>query len=263
MLCLVNKVLMALVLVVVVLLVVVGFGAFRPEDQEQPVPSAVVTAPAGGTVPVPGAEGVSFGTPKKSAHFENSTPAHGTTLAVPPVNVVLDVNFDLVPGSFISVMSGGKEYGVGDTVVDASKLAMRRAVDPAAPDGLYEVSYTGCWPDRSCHDGRFQFAIARSQQSSYQDATAERAVTIHLKNIAFAPAEIRIRRGTTVTWVNDDVVEHYVNTDAHPAHTYYPAQNSRVLKTGETFRLAFAAPGIYPYHCSAHADVMRGVLVVE
>jgi plastocyanin len=96
-----------------------------------------------------------------------------------------------------------------------------------------------------------------------QDATSERAVTIHLKDIAFAPAEIRIRRGTTVTWINDDAVDHYVNTDAHPSHTYVLGQNSKVLKSGESFQFSFANPGIYPYHCSAHADVMRGVLLVE
>lgn len=257
-----SKVLVVLVLAVAVLLVVVGFGVFRSGDQEQPVPGAVATAPSLRTAPAPGA-GASFSTPKKSAHFESSTPAHGATLAAPPVNVVIDVNFDLVAGSSISVMGGGKEYDVGDTVVDANKLAMRRAVDPTAPDGLYEVTYKGCWPDRSCHDGRFQFAVRRSQQSSYRDATPERAVTIHLQDIAFAPAEIRIRRGTTVTWINDDAVDHYVNTDAHSSHTYFPGQNSKVLKTGESFQLAFATPGIYPYHCSAHADVMRGAVIVE
>ena len=261
---LMSKTLVAFVLAGALLLIVIGFGVFRSGKQEQPASggSVAVTVPSGATEPVSGAV-VSFSTPKKSAHFESSTPAHGTTLAAPPVNVVIDVNFDLTGGSSISVMGGGKEYGVGDTTIDTGTLAMRRAVDPAAPDGIYTVAYTACWPDGSCHDGHFQFAISRSQRSSYQDSTTERAVTVHLKDIAFAPAEIRIRRGTTVKWVNDDLVEHYVNTDAHPSHTYHQAQNSRVLRAGETFQLAFARPGVYPYHCSAHADVMRGVLIVE
>lgn len=213
--------------------------------------------------PVSGPSSVAFGTPKKSAHFESSTPAHGTTLPAPPTNVAIDVNFDLASKSSISIMSGGKEYGTGSTSVDTNKLAMRRVMDPSAPDGLYTVTYRACWPDKTCHDGHFQFAIDRTKTSAALDLRGQSAVTVNLKDIVFVPPTIRIRRGTTVKWVNDDTVEHYVNTDAHPSHTYFPTQNSRSLKKGDTFSVAFADPGAYPYHCSAHADTMRGLILVE
>ncbi len=63
--------------------------------------------------------------------------------------------------------------------------------------------------------------------------------------------------------MNDEGAEHYVNTDSHPAHTYYPAQNSNALKQGDQFVAPFTQPGIYPYHCSAHAGVMTGTILVQ
>lgn len=268
-----NKTLVLLLLGLAILLVVVGLVALRPGAREQTVPIATAPVPVADdradapppvvtTRPTP-VPAVSFGTPNKSAHFESSTPAHGTLLAAPPVNVVIDVNFDLTAPSSISITSGGKEYGVGATTIDANKLAMRRAVDAAAPDGYYLVKYTACWPDKSCHHGQFEFAVDRTQVSSAMDLRGTTAVTVDLKDIAFHPAVIRVSRGATITWTNRDAVEHYINTDAHPSHTYFPEQNSRVLTTGATYATAFRTPGAYPYHCSAHADVMRGMILVE
>ncbi|MBI2594270.1 hypothetical protein HYW39_01075, partial [Candidatus Curtissbacteria bacterium] len=66
-----------------------------------------------------------------------------------------------------------------------------------------------------------------------------------------------------VVWVNNDSVEHYVNTDSHPAHTYYLEQNSRVLGQGDTYSLTFNTEGIYPYHCSAHEASMKASILVD
>lgn len=204
-----------------------------------------------------------FSNPKKSAHYESNTPEHGTILPAPPVNVVIDVNFDLSQKSSISITSGGKEYGTGDTIIDQSKLAMRRKVDGGALDGLYTVSYTACWPDKTCHDGQFQFAIDRTRSSEYEDMRGKKEITISISDIAFAPKMVRISKGTKVIWRNDEAVGHYVNTDPHAGHTYYPKQNSQLLNKGDTYSVMFDEIGFYPYHCSAHAANMTASLLVE
>lgn len=232
-----------------------GCGGYNGTSVEQKAPATSTS----GT----GQEPVAFGLPKKAAHYESNTPAHASTLPAPPINVVIDFNFDLAPPSSISVTSKGKEYGTGETVIDDSKLAMRRAVDPQAPDGLYEVAYTACWPDGSCHDGNFQFAIDRSLASTFTDMRNQPEVTIRQSDISFQPDKVIISKGTKATWVNDDNVEHFVNTDSHPAHTYYLPMNSRGLAPGATFSLTFTEPGAYPYHCSAHADQMTGMILVQ
>lgn len=205
----------------------------------------------------------SFSNPKKAAHYESNTPEHGSTLAGVPVNIVIDFNFDLAPGSEIQILSGGKDYGQAETKIDEGGLAARRDLNPDAPDGLYTVEYKACWADGSCHDGNFQFRIDRSLAANFTDLRSQKEVAIELKNIAFNPQTVRIGKGTKVTWVNIDDFEHTVNTDIHPAHTYYPLQNSRTLNNGDTYSVTFDNPGIYLYHCTPHATTMRGQILVD
>jgi plastocyanin/methionine-rich copper-binding protein CopC len=248
----------------IVIFAIIGTASWvvlREEKPKQPATNAVAPTPA----PAPGAtpQQFTFATPKKGAHFETSTPAHGTVLSSVPPTVVLDFNFDLASNSTIKIMKDGKDYGTGDTSVDAGKLGLRRAMDPSAPDGLYTVTYDGCWPDRTCHDGQFQFAIDRSLLTSYEDKRGQAEITVRMSEMKFKPANLRISKGTKITWVNDEAVEHYVNTDSHPAHTHEPGLNSRALAKGASFSYTFDKVGAYPYHCSAHAANMTGAIVVE
>jgi len=204
-----------------------------------------------------------FENPKKSAHYESNTPAHGSILAGVPINIVIDFNFDLAKPSEIQILKDGVDFGLGETIIDTSKLTLRRSVNKDAADGLYTVKYKACWPDGSCHDGSFQFAIDSISARSYIDETGKKEVTISLSSLKFDPQNIRISKGTKVTWVNNEEVEHYINTDSHPAHTYFLAQNSKALKKGESFSLVFDQIGIYPYHCSVHPSSMTGNLLVE
>lgn len=204
-----------------------------------------------------------FTEPKKSAHYESNTPEHGAILAGVPVNVVIDFNFDLVKGSDIKIEMSGRNYGAGETMIDANKLSMRRKMDPASLDGLYTVSYKACWADGSCHDGQFQFKIDRLSASDFSDMTAKKEVKINLQNTAFSPAKVKVSKGTRVTWENLDSIIHTVNTNSHPAHTYYLNQNSKDLKKGDTYSVTFNESGIYLYHCTPHATFMHGQILVE
>ncbi len=221
------------------------------------LPGTTGTSPA--AMPTPA---FAFGIPKKSAHYESNTPAHEMVLAGVPINMVIDFNFDLHDKSEIRILKDGTDYGAGPTTVDPNRLTLRRAMDPSSPDGLYTVTYDACWPDGSCHDGAFQFAIDRGLAAGFTDLTGQGAVTVVIRDLAFTPADIIISPGTNVTWINEDTVDHSVNTDSHPAHTYYPPQNSRVFPPGESHSAVFMTPGIYPYHCSVH-PFMRGAILVQ
>lgn len=246
------------VVTVLIVAVVAGGLVWRARQTEEGTPpssaaSLTKRAPTGAKLPPP----------KKVPHFETSTPAHGAVLAGGPINVAIDVNFDLRTPSSISVTRDGVEFTTGETVIDPNQLTMRRAVQPDAPDGTYRVTYQACWPDKSCHDGSFSFVIDRSQANAYTDLTNQSAVTVHLNDVQFNPMKLRVSRGTTISWVNDDPIEHFVNADQHPAHSYHLAQNSRGLKQGDTYTVTFDTAGLYPYHCSAHASTMAGSILVE
>lgn len=204
-----------------------------------------------------------FGDATYVPHYVSNTPNHADSLAAVPVNVVIDVDFDLAAPSSISIKNGDTEYGTGETTVDASKLAMRRTMDPAAPDGVYTIAYKACWPDASCHNGTFRFEIDRTLAEYYEDERDKDSVAITMSDLTFDPIEIRVSKGTTVTWTNEEDETHYVNVDPHPGHTYFPAFNSRALAKGGTYSFTFEQAGYYPYHCSQHPDDMVGTIVVE
>jgi len=250
-------------IVVSVLLVAFLAGASlflmnRNNTEEEDVPEIISPDNSSDSAP----QSFTFSNPKKSAHYESNTPEHAAILAAAPINIVINFNFDLASPSSISITKDGQEYTTGDLIIDSNKLTMRKAFDVNAPDGIYKVIYNACWPDRTCHDGSFEFAINRETASTYEDMTSVQEVEIKMSDIMFKPKNIKISRGTRVTWVNDESIAHYVNTDSHPAHTYHKQQNSSALNLGDKYSTVFSSPGIYPYHCSAHADVMTGNIIV-
>ncbi|MGI8828573.1 MAG: cupredoxin domain-containing protein [Candidatus Limnocylindria bacterium] len=88
-------------------------------------------------------------------------------------------------------------------------------------------------------------------------ATPVRAATEHAVEIvdfAFAPAELTITAGDSVTWTNLDVV-------AHTA-TAAGAFDSGNLEQGESYRLTFTTPGTYDYLCTPHPSMTGRIVVV-
>jgi len=83
------------------------------------------------------------------------------------------------------------------------------------------------------------------------------SVTVELKDIQFRPKGIRVKPGTTVTWVNNDPVIHNVR------QVESAFLSPDVLPPGETFSYTFDTPGGYRYQCTYHHPNMNGVVIVE
>ena len=205
----------------------------------------------------------SFNNAVKTPHWVDNVPTSNTILPGVPVNVIINFNFDLYEGSKIIIENDGIQYNTGDATIDENNLTLRVGMDPESPDGLYEVRYSACWPDGSCHDGSFEFAIDSKMSENLVDLRGSNEVTINMENISFDMPQIIIDKGTTVTWVNLEDAGHYINTDPHPGHNYYPEQNSELLSKGDSYYMSFDMPGLYPYHCSAHYSTMQGMILVE
>ena len=91
-------------------------------------------------------------------------------------------------------------------------------------------------------------------QTGSGGTTAAGSVTVHISNFAFVPAEITIRQGTTVTWVNDDSVPHLIRMSGKP--------DSQQLGKGDTYSYTFTdAPGEYDYSCGIHPSMHGKVMV--
>jgi plastocyanin len=80
---------------------------------------------------------------------------------------------------------------------------------------------------------------------------------------AFRPAEITVRAGETVRWVNDDATYHTVTSTRSLARRVPDGRFTAVLDAaGATFSRTFTQPGRYPYFCQPHAEFMAGVIQV-
>src|SRR3989344_3277028 len=79
---------------------------------------------------------------------------------------------------------------------------------------------------------------------------------IEIKNFAYSPSELRIKRGDTITWTNKDSVRHTVTSDSGSE------MDSELLSQGETYSVTFDSAGTYAYHCTPHPN-MKARIIVE
>ncbi len=78
-------------------------------------------------------------------------------------------------------------------------------------------------------------------------------VSISIENFTFNPTPLTIKKGSTVTWTNDDPAPHQIKSTTF---------NSNQLFTGQTFSFTFDTVGTYDYSCAIHPS-MLGKIVVE
>ncbi len=84
------------------------------------------------------------------------------------------------------------------------------------------------------------------------------AVDATIQNFDFQPNELRVKKGTTVTWTNQDSASHnVVSDDSSPAG----GPNGPLIGKGQKYSFTFNNVGTFNYHCSPHPN-MRGTVVV-
>jgi plastocyanin len=79
-------------------------------------------------------------------------------------------------------------------------------------------------------------------------------VQVKINDLAFSPAEITIKPGDTIEWVNADFIDHTA-TETGGAWDI-------LIGAGKSARLQFNTPGTSKYYCRFHPD-MTGVIHVR
>jgi plastocyanin len=77
---------------------------------------------------------------------------------------------------------------------------------------------------------------------------------VTIDNFTFAPAELKVKVGDTVTWSNHDDIPHTVVSAGK--------FRSKALDTDDAFSFTFTTAGEYPFFCSLHPH-MTGTIKVE
>jgi plastocyanin len=79
-------------------------------------------------------------------------------------------------------------------------------------------------------------------------------VNINIDNFTFAPQELTLKVGDSVTWTNHDDIPHTIVSAGR--------FRSKTLDTDNTFSFTFTTAGDYKYFCSLHPH-MTGMIKVE
>ena len=97
-------------------------------------------------------------------------------------------------------------------------------------------------------------SVAASASPEASPSVSGQSVTV--LDFAFSPKDITVNAGDTVTWTNQDSMDHTVtSTDGGPL-------DSGNLSKGASYRHTFSTPGTYRYHCAYHPS-MTGTVTVR
>jgi plastocyanin len=101
------------------------------------------------------------------------------------------------------------------------------------------------------------FFVSASGAHKHPTAMAQKHPTrkVVIKNFSFNPANITIKRGTKVRWINRDSTAH--TATANKKRSF----DSGRLSPGQRYTHTFKRAGKQRYHCEIHPDMMGSVVV--
>jgi plastocyanin len=93
-----------------------------------------------------------------------------------------------------------------------------------------------------------------SKNSGYGNSNnpPPQTASVSIVNMAYDPATLHIQAGATVTWTNNDNMEHTVTADDS---SFY----SPTIAIGGKYTHTFSNGGTYPYHCVIHPGMKATV----
>ncbi|HTE22326.1 MAG TPA: plastocyanin/azurin family copper-binding protein [Candidatus Limnocylindria bacterium] len=105
------------------------------------------------------------------------------------------------------------------------------------------------------------------------DLTNQSQVTIDIKDFAYSKADIKIKKGTKVTWTNQDTVQHNAMRDYSGSGAAHDAPKKEEVKAdefagpmlakSESYSFTFNETGSNPYRCSPHPQMKGTITVVD
>ena len=110
-----------------------------------------------------------------------------------------------------------------------------------------------------CKQQEFSNPIALNPGGDAQDNAEESdngdVIDIAIKDFAFSPAEIRIKKGIAIRWKNYDSAPHDVTS------TIGKELASATLQNNDEYQHAFNEIGTFEYYCSIHPRMKAKVIV--
>ncbi|OGN99050.1 MAG: hypothetical protein A2Y58_00450 [Chloroflexi bacterium RBG_13_51_52] len=86
------------------------------------------------------------------------------------------------------------------------------------------------------------------------DFTPGANIAVIIEGLAFSPSTITVDAGTTVTWTNQDTVNHTVTSRMG-------IFDSGIMSRGSSFSRTFTNFGDFEYYCTLHPNMVGHVIV--
>ena len=99
----------------------------------------------------------------------------------------------------------------------------------------------------------------RTDQDSKQPSMMEATNQITYKGFAVVQKTIKVKKGTTVTWTNQDNAKH----DVTPVNETAEFKTSELFGKDGTYSVTFNTVGKYDYFCSPHPYMKGSIEVTE
>ena len=96
-------------------------------------------------------------------------------------------------------------------------------------------------------------ASTSAPQSTVADPNAPVVVHVAMRNMKFNPATVRVKKGDTVEWKNEDITPHTATSASF---------DSASIDPDKSWKHTFGEPGDFAYSCTFHPD-MKAVVIVK
>lgn len=168
------------------------------------------------------------------------------------------------PSSMPTAMAQGQTYS---NVAPMNQGGMMGGYGPGMMGQMGSMMGRGNWGGMmsgwgmgGMHNGMMGGGGCCGGMQSYSPGTTQQPAAVEtnavaLSQFAFNPQVIRVRTGTTVTWINRDNVPHTVAARDG-------SFRSGLLQPGQPWSFTFDKPGTYGYYCEPH-PFMQGQIIVE
>jgi plastocyanin len=100
-------------------------------------------------------------------------------------------------------------------------------------------------------------ATAEMDEGDVVDKTGEAAVIVNARDNYFDPKYVEVKKGTTITFLNDGRNVHNVLPVAEGAFT--PIETG-AFDPGAEGQITFGEVGDFPYYCSLHGSRTKGMI---
>jgi len=122
--------------------------------------------------------------------------------------------------------------------------------------GIYAMSGDGS--SNSSNTGSMKMDDKMSEKNSSSMMVAPN--TVVMDNLDFLQKEITVKKGTTVTWKNEDTARHNVVFNDESVGL---VEDSKLIGNGEELTFTFNTAGEFSYFCEPHPFMKAKIIVTE